>query len=174
MGLTFEADCGCAWLQVSAYTNGRSEVTMQDCLLLQHLMWQAPNEAERIAEWLLAQLAEGGDVRQCDYLLNSASPASRLCRNHNLSCASATAPATEQRHDWRLFGALPMLAAASIFRLIVHFVMSRWPAHRALGGVTPPAPPELHAPPCHCRPVQPSGEVDRQQVADDSHRRGGL
>jgi AAA lid domain len=61
------------WLQVSAYTNGRSEVTMQDCLLLQHLMWQAPNEAERIAEWLLAQLAEGGDVRQCDYLLNSAS-----------------------------------------------------------------------------------------------------
>jgi AAA lid domain len=64
----------CVRLQVSAYTNGRSEVTMQDCLLLQHLMWQAPNEAERISEWLLAQLAEGGDVRQCDYLLNSASP----------------------------------------------------------------------------------------------------
>lgn len=51
---------------------------MQDCLLLQHLMWQAPNEAERIAEWLLAQLAEGGDVRQCDYLLNSASLAGNL------------------------------------------------------------------------------------------------
>lgn len=54
---------------------------MQDCLLLQHLMWQAPNEAERIAEWLLAQLAEGGDVRQCDYLLNSALLASDLCHN---------------------------------------------------------------------------------------------
>lgn len=58
---------------MSAYTNGRSDVTMQDCLLLQHLMWQAPNESERISEWLLVQLAEGGDVRQCDYLLNSAS-----------------------------------------------------------------------------------------------------
>lgn len=65
------SNANCPWPQVSAYTNGRSEVTVQDCLLLQHLMWQSPNEAERISEWLLAQLAEGGDVRQCDYLLNS-------------------------------------------------------------------------------------------------------
>ncbi len=64
----------CGNAQVSAYTNGRSEVTVQDCLLLQHLMWQRPQEADRIAEWLLAQLADSADVRQCDYLLNSENP----------------------------------------------------------------------------------------------------
>ncbi len=58
-------------MQVSAYTNGRREVSIEDCLLLQHLMWQKPKEADRIQEWLLAQLAAATELKQCQALLKS-------------------------------------------------------------------------------------------------------
>ena len=47
---------------------------------------------------------------------------------------------------WLSFGALPELAAASSLLLIMQFVIPCMPAHRALGGVTLAAPPELRAP----------------------------
>ena len=31
-------------------------VSKLDCLLLQHVLWQRPDEAQRIADWLLAHL----------------------------------------------------------------------------------------------------------------------
>mmetsp|Transcript_14974 Transcript_14974/g.45194 ORF Transcript_14974/g.45194 Transcript_14974/m.45194 type:complete len:585 (-) Transcript_14974:822-2576(-) len=60
-----------ALLKVSAYTNGRREVSIEDCLLLQHLMWQTPKEADRIQEWLIAQLAAATELKQCRALLKS-------------------------------------------------------------------------------------------------------
>lgn len=39
--------------QVAAYTSGRSRVSEYDCLLLRHILWQRPDEAERIYDWLL-------------------------------------------------------------------------------------------------------------------------
>lgn len=40
-------------LQVAAYTSGRSRVSEYDCLLLRHILWQRPDEADRIYDWLL-------------------------------------------------------------------------------------------------------------------------
>lgn len=41
--------------QVAAYTSGRSRVAEYDCLLLRHVLWQRPDESERIYDWLLRQ-----------------------------------------------------------------------------------------------------------------------
>jgi MoxR-like ATPase len=59
------------WLQVAAYTNGRNTVSEYDLLLLQHVLWQRPEEAQRIADYLLGQLASdsGGQI---DMLLQGA------------------------------------------------------------------------------------------------------
>ena len=57
--------------QVAAYTNGRDMVSEYDLLLLQHVLWQRPEEAQRIADYLLGQLASdsGGQI---DMLLQGA------------------------------------------------------------------------------------------------------
>lgn len=39
--------------QVAAFTSGRSRVAEYDCLLLRHILWQRPDEADRIYDWLL-------------------------------------------------------------------------------------------------------------------------
>lgn len=57
-------------MQVAAYTNGRTAVSVYDCLLLQHIMWNTPDEAERIYDWLLGQLAADDGMKQMDYLLS--------------------------------------------------------------------------------------------------------
>lgn len=50
-----EASCSpiCNAPQVAAYTSGRSRVAEYDCLLLRHILWQRPDESERIYDWLL-------------------------------------------------------------------------------------------------------------------------
>jgi hypothetical protein len=78
---------------------------------------QAPREAERIAEWLLAQLAEGGDVRQCDYLLNSAPLSSGIVA---FTPANATTCSTVRR-CWSI---LPALLLPSFQLLNMRFVVS--------------------------------------------------
>ncbi len=40
-----------AALQVAAYCDGRDAVTLKDCLLLQHVFWRLPQQAERIYDW---------------------------------------------------------------------------------------------------------------------------
>ena len=48
-------------LQVAAWTDGRTEVGEADLLLLPHLFsGRAPGDAERVREWVLRSLAEGG------------------------------------------------------------------------------------------------------------------
>lgn len=42
-----------ALMQVAAYTCGRARVAPYDCLLLRHVLWQRPDESERVYDWLL-------------------------------------------------------------------------------------------------------------------------
>ena len=56
--------------QVAAYTSGRQRVAEYDCLLLRHLLWQRPDEAERIYDWLLSNLASDDGLQQMQYLLS--------------------------------------------------------------------------------------------------------
>eukprot|EP00891_Asterochloris_glomerata_P000565 jgi/Astpho2/565/gw1.00013.152.1_t len=58
-----------ALMQVAAYTSGRDTVTLDDCLLLQHILWQRPEEASRISDWLLSQMAEDNGLEAANYIL---------------------------------------------------------------------------------------------------------
>ena len=40
-------------LKVAAFVNGRAEVALYDCLLLEHVMWSRPEQAPILREWLL-------------------------------------------------------------------------------------------------------------------------
>ena len=62
-----------AMLQVAAYTSGRDTVTLDDCLLLQHILWQRPEEAARISDWLLSQMAEDNGLEAANYILRGES-----------------------------------------------------------------------------------------------------
>jgi hypothetical protein len=51
-------------LRVAAYTCGRSAVNEYDTLLLQHVLWQRPEEAERIRDWLLQRIVKDRGTQQ--------------------------------------------------------------------------------------------------------------
>lgn len=58
-------------LRVSAITNGRAKVDLVDCLLLEHIFWQIPEQQVAIREWLLDNLTPGDDfVEQSKFLLS--------------------------------------------------------------------------------------------------------
>lgn len=60
-------------VKVAAYTSGRSSVSPHDCTLLQHVLWQRPEESERIADHILKQLAtDERRLDQIDYLFKGA------------------------------------------------------------------------------------------------------
>jgi MoxR-like ATPase len=59
-----------ALMQVAAYTSGRTVLADYDCLLLRHVLWQRPEECERIYEWLLTALAADDGMQQMQYLLS--------------------------------------------------------------------------------------------------------
>ncbi|KAJ9530019.1 hypothetical protein QJQ45_023301, partial [Haematococcus lacustris] len=63
---------------VAAYCNGRDSVSEYDCLLLQHVLWQRPEQSERIADWVLGQLSVDDGLKQVRYLLNGLF--NRACR----------------------------------------------------------------------------------------------
>ena len=45
-----------------------------DCLLLQHILWQDPEQSERIREFLISQLAaDERSIEQTDYLFKGTS-----------------------------------------------------------------------------------------------------
>ncbi len=60
---------------MAAFTSGRAAVSRFDCLLLQHVLWQRPDEAPRIADWLIARLAVGDSLKSLDYSFAGAGPA---------------------------------------------------------------------------------------------------
>lgn len=43
-------------LQVSAFTNGRERVSVWDCWLVQHCLWNAPEEREKVYDWYAAHV----------------------------------------------------------------------------------------------------------------------
>jgi MoxR-like ATPase len=43
-------------LQVSAATNGRTRVSVWDCWLLQHCLWDAPEQRKKVYEWYAARV----------------------------------------------------------------------------------------------------------------------
>jgi MoxR-like ATPase len=58
-------------LRVAALTSGRDAVTKFDCLLLQHVFWKNPDEAEKIQEWFVDYFATpGAEVDQVLFLLS--------------------------------------------------------------------------------------------------------
>lgn len=55
--------------KVAAFSDGRNAVSQYDCLLLQHIFWNQPEEAERIYDWLLGRIAFSDDLEQVQYLI---------------------------------------------------------------------------------------------------------
>eukprot|EP00879_Flechtneria_rotunda_P016353 GHRR01017110.1.p1 GENE.GHRR01017110.1~~GHRR01017110.1.p1 ORF type:complete len:436 (+),score=134.72 GHRR01017110.1:170-1477(+) len=53
-----------ALMQVAAFCDGRDMVTEYDCLLLEHILWQRPEHAPKIADWLLSHLAVDDGMKQ--------------------------------------------------------------------------------------------------------------
>lgn len=49
---------------MAAYCNGRDSVTEYDALLLQHVLWQRPEQADRISDWVLGQLSVDDGLKQ--------------------------------------------------------------------------------------------------------------
>ena len=76
------SDPVCCACKVAAYTSGRAAVSRYDCLLLQHVLWQRPDEAPRIADWLVARLAVGDSLASLDYSFSGAP------RHARLTCAA--------------------------------------------------------------------------------------
>lgn len=57
-------------LRVGAATHGRSKVDLLDCLLLEHVIWQQPDQQATIREWLLDNVTPNDDViEQSKFLL---------------------------------------------------------------------------------------------------------
>ena len=79
-------------MQVAAYTDGRSRLAEHDCLLLRHVLWQRPEEWERIYDWLLAALAADDGLQQMQYLLSGMF--GRACKS--LADAPAVAALAEE------------------------------------------------------------------------------
>lgn len=66
-------------LQVAAHCNGRTSLSEYDCLLLQHILWQRPEQADRINDWIMSQLAVDDGLKQVQYLLQGLF--NRACRS---------------------------------------------------------------------------------------------
>jgi len=50
-------------LKVAAYTNAQSEVSLWDCCLLQHCLWNTPAEQPLIQAWLSTQIGAGSGFK---------------------------------------------------------------------------------------------------------------
>jgi MoxR-like ATPase len=84
-----------ALLQVAAFTSGRKYVTPKDCMLLQHVLWNRPEEADKIYEWLLKALTQDEGMQQLQYLLSGMF--GRACKSlNNPEQASAVARDVQQ------------------------------------------------------------------------------
>lgn len=58
-------------VQVAAYTSGKDSVGLLDCLLLEHILWQQPDQQARILDFLLSQISEDDGLQSADYILAS-------------------------------------------------------------------------------------------------------
>ena len=58
-------------VQVAAYTSGKDSVSLLDCLLLEHILWQQPDQQSRITDFLLSQISEDDGLQSADYIFAS-------------------------------------------------------------------------------------------------------
>jgi MoxR-like ATPase len=58
-------------VQVAAYTSGKDSVSLLDCMLLQHILWQQPEQQSRITDFLLSQISEDDGLQSASYILGS-------------------------------------------------------------------------------------------------------
>lgn len=60
-------------LQVSAYTNGKTQIDKWDCTLLSHLVWQTPQQIDGLNDWFVDVLGLDIDaaVKRTEKLLNA-------------------------------------------------------------------------------------------------------
>ena len=86
-----------AMLRVSAFTNGRRAVNEYDALLLQHVLWQRPEEAERIREWLLQRIVKDRGTQQVQYLLSGLYARACRAQGEAQDCSLLAAEATKLR-----------------------------------------------------------------------------
>lgn len=56
---------------MAAYTSGKDSVSLLDCLLLQHILWQQPDQQARITDFLLSQISEDDGLKSANYILAS-------------------------------------------------------------------------------------------------------
>ena len=84
-------------LRVSAFTNGRRAVNEYDALLLQHVLWQRPEEAERIREWLLQRIVKDRGTQQVQYLLSGLYARACRAQGEAQDCSLLAAEATKLR-----------------------------------------------------------------------------
>ena len=53
-------------LKVAAHASGRAAVELHDCLLLEHVMWQRPEDAPALRQWLLVRALPQPGARDVD------------------------------------------------------------------------------------------------------------
>ena len=46
-------------------------MSLLDCLLLEHILWQQPDQQARITDFLLSQISEDDGLQSADYILAS-------------------------------------------------------------------------------------------------------
>lgn len=127
-----------ALLKVSAYTCGRTAVNEYDCLLLKHILWQRPEEAERIDDWILERLAQDRGVQQIQYLL--AGLFGRACRMDGSEEQSATLAQEAMRLEEVLTQQLASLAGddeGTMPGVRGHLWLGKADAERAVQSLTP-------------------------------------
>ena len=86
-------------LRVAAWTSGRTTVTKYDCLLLQHVFWKHPEEAEKISEWFLDYfVTPGAEVDQVMFLFSGLFK--RMWRAIAKSDQTAATATKQLRQEW--------------------------------------------------------------------------
>lgn len=120
-------------LRVAAYTCGRLSVNEFDTLLLQHVVWQRPEEAPRVRDWLLERVSQTIGTQQLQYVL--AGLYGRACRTEGKpELCDALRPDVEKLIEARGGPArLPPLRPAHVGALVCELTSPPMSApHRAL------------------------------------------
>ena len=68
-------------LKMCAFTNGRSQVSEFDMLLLKHVCWSSPEEQGKVDDWIIDQLISQTETKQLRYLLLGVF--TRCCKSMN-------------------------------------------------------------------------------------------
>lgn len=74
-------------LKMCAFTNGRTQVSEFDTLLLTHVCWSSPEEQDKVSDWIVDKLVSQTETKQLRYLLLGVF--ARCCKSMNNRKAEA-------------------------------------------------------------------------------------